>query len=337
MGSHRLTTDHGPLDTVLVTGATGFIGAALCRALCAEGHTVRALHRPTSPLGAIEGLPVERHVGDILDPPSLQAPMDGASLVFHAAAQSDYWRYPEHVLRAAVDGTRNVVGAARQAGVRRLVLTSSVAALGVPAAGELLTESHRFDLPADRFVYGYSKYRSEEAALEGTGGELEVVIVNPSIVLGAGDLNRISGSIILESARGIAFVYTEGGVNYVHIDDVTAGHLAAAARGRSGERYILGGENLTHRQALTEVARIVGRRPPWIRIPSAAIPALAMALDLVGSVITTPMNAAQLRMSRHRLWVDTSKAKRELGLGATKPFSVAAREAYDWYLAAGMI
>jgi len=326
-----------PTDTVLVTGATGFVGSALCRALCAEGHSVRALHRPSSPLQAIEALPLERHVGDILDPASLEQAMHGVSLVFHAAAQSDYWRYPEAVLRAAVDGTNNVVRAACRAGVRRLVLTSSVAALGVPARGELLTENNRFNLQPERFLYGYSKNRSEEVALEAAGDALEVVIVNPSIVLGAGDLNRISGSIILETARGLAFVYNDGGVNYIHIDDVTIGHLAAAAGGRPGERYILGGENLTHRQALTEVARIVGRRPPWLRLPNAVIPLLASVLDLVGRVVTTPMNAAQLRMSRHRLWVDTSKAKRELGLGAPKPFSLAAREAYDWYRSAEMI
>jgi len=287
---------------------------------------VRILHRASSSLQALEGLAVERHVGDIRDPASLEPALHGVALVFHTAAESAYWRRPQDVLAAAVDGTRNVVRAARQAGVRRVVLTSSVAALGVPAPGELLTEGHHFNLEPERFLYGYSKNRSEQVALEAAGEDLEVVIVNPSIVLGAGDLNRISGSIILESARGLAFVYNDGGVNYVHIDDVTVGHLAAAARGRPGERYILGGENLTHRQALTEVARIVGRRPP-----------LATAIDFAGRFVTTPMNGAQMRMSRHRLWVDTSKAQRELGLATPKPFSLAAREAYDWYRSAGMI
>ncbi|MBF8255893.1 MAG: nucleoside-diphosphate-sugar epimerase [Anaerolineales bacterium] len=243
--------DH--VGTILVTGATGFIGSQLCRALAAEGRHVRALHRRTSSLKALDGVAVDLHVGDILDPASLEPALRGVSLVFHAAAQSAYWRRPQDVLQAAVDGTRNVVEAARRAGVRRVVLTSSVAALGVPAAGELLDEAHPFNLPPGRFLYGFSKARSEEAARQAAGSDLELVIVNPSIVLGAGDVNRISGSIILESARGRAFVYTDGGANYVHIDDVTAGHLAAAARGRPGERYILGGENLTHRQALTEV------------------------------------------------------------------------------------
>ena len=324
-------------DLVLVTGATGFIGSQLCRALAAEGRHVRALYRRTSSLQALDGVGVDLCVGDILDPASLEPALRGVSLVFHAAAQSAYWRRPQDVLQAAVDGTRNVVEAARQAGVRRVVLTSSVAALGVPAPEGVLDESCLFNLPQERFLYGFSKSRSEEAARQAAGSDLELVIVNPSIVLGAGDVNRISGSIILESARGRAFVYTDGGANYVHIDDVTAGHLAAAARGRPGERYILGGENLTHRQALTEVARVVGRRPPWLRIPGGLVPPLASALDLVGRAVTTPLNGAQLRMSRHRLWVDTSKSHSDLGLAAPRPFSLAAQEAYDWYRSAGMI
>ena len=324
---------HGP---VLVTGASGFLGSQLCRALVGRGQVVRALHRRSSSLHTLEGLTVDRYVGDILDPSSLTPAVEGAALVFHAAAQSAYWRRPQDVLSSAVEGTRNVVRAARQAGVRRLVLTSSVAALGAPAPGELLTESHRFSLPPGEFLYGFSKYQAEVAAQEEAGG-LEIVTVNPSIILGAGDVNRISGSIILESARGLAFVYTDGGANYVHIDDVVAGHLAAAERGRPGERYILGGENLTHRQALTEVARIVGRRPPWLPLPDAVIPPLAGLVDTLGRFVATPMNGSQLRMSRYRLWVDSGKAQRELSLSAPRPFSLAAQEAYDWYRARGMI
>jgi dihydroflavonol-4-reductase len=282
-------------------------------------------------------LPVELLAGDILDPSSLERAMDGISLVYHAAAQSAYWRRPQDVLQSAVDGTRNVVRAARRARVKRLVLTSSVAALGVPAADKLLTEQDRFNLPAEQFLYGFSKWRSEEAAREEAGADLELVVVNPSIVLGAGDVNRISGSIILEAARGLAFVYTDGGVNYVHIDDVVAGHRAAAERGLPGHRYILGGENLTHRQALAEVARIVGRRPPWLRLPSGLVPPLAAVIDLVGRLVPTPLNGSQLRMSRHHLWVDIAKAESELGLAAPKPFSLAAQDAYDWYRAEGII
>jgi dihydroflavonol-4-reductase len=324
-------------QTVLVTGATGFIGSQLCRALASQGRRVRALHRPTSSLEALAGVDVELRVGDILDPASLVGALSGVSLVFHTAAQSAYWRRPQDVLQSALDGTRNVVEVARRAGVRRLVLTSSVAALGVPRPGKLLNETCTFNLTQSQFLYGFSKSRSEEAARQAAGETVELVIVNPSIVLGAGDVNRISGSILIESARGLAFVYSDGGANFVHIDDVTAGHLAAAERGRPGERYILGGENLTHLQALTEVARIVGRRPPWLRLPGAIVPPVAWLLDAAGRVVQTPINGSQLRMAQHRLWVDTTKARRELGLADPKPFAAAAREAYDWYRAEGMI
>jgi dihydroflavonol-4-reductase len=253
------------------------------------------------------------------------------------AAQSAYWRNPQGVIRAAVEGTRNVVESAADAGVRRLVLTSSVGALGVPLGAELLDETHEFNLPPRRFHYGYAKHASEGVARRTAAGRLELVIVNPSIVLGPGDLNRISGSLIVETARGRAFVYTSGGANYIHVDDVAAGHLAAARRGRPGERYILGGENLTHRQALTAIAEMVGRRPPWLPISDAVVPAAASLLDLAGRVVELPMNGAQLRMSRHRLFCDVTKANRELGFTATRIFLQSAQEAYDWYRSAGMI
>jgi dihydroflavonol-4-reductase len=325
------------IGTALVTGATGFVGSHVCRALLSAGHRVRALHRPTSHLAAIEDLRVELITGDILDPDSLARALRGVDTVFHVAAESAYWRRPQDVFQAAVAGTRYVVEAALEADVRTLVLTSSVAALGVPHAGELLTENHAFDLPPHAFPYGYAKYQSELTAQRLAEGRLNLVIVNPSVVLGPGDLNRISGSIVLETARGLSFVYNDGGVNVVHIDDVAAGHLAAAEFGATGSRYILGGENVTHYQMLTEVARLVGRRPPRLRLPNWMIPGLAAMLDVAGRFVKTPLNGAQLRMSRYRLWVDASKAQRELGLPAPKPFLQAAKDAYDWYRSAGVI
>jgi dihydroflavonol-4-reductase len=324
-------------ETALVTGATGFVGSHLCRALLAAGWRVRALHRPTSNLAAIEDLRVELITGDVLDPESLGRAMRGVGTVFHAAAESAYWRRPQDVFQAAVAGTHYVVEAAAAAGVHRFVLTSSVAALGVPRPGQLLTEANTFGLPPRAFPYGYAKYQSELTARRLAEGRMHLVIVNPSVILGPGDLNLISGSILLETARGRSFAYNDGGVNVVHIDDVAAGHLAAAEVGASGERYILGGENLTHRQILTEAARLVGRRPPWLRLPNLAIPPLAALLDLLGRFVPTPLNGAQLRMSRHRLWVDTSKAQRTLGLPAPRPFSLALKDAYDWYRSVGVI
>ena len=326
-----------PTNVVLVTGATGFVGSRLCRALIAAGVTVHALHRARSSLRGLEGLPVRPYVGDILEPATLRPALDGVQIVFHVAAQSAYWRHPQDVIRTAVEGTRAVVQAAAEAGARRVVLTSSVGALGVPIHGELLDERHEFNLTARSFPYGYAKHASEEAARRAAEGRLDLVIVNPAIVLGPGDLNRISGSIIVETAHGRAFVYTDGGANYIHVDDVAAGHLAAADRGRPGERYILGGENLTHRDALTAIARMVGRRPPWVHLADGGVPLAAALLDLAGRFVELPLNGAQMRISRHRLFCDVSKAQRDLGFAATRSFSQAAQEAYDWYRSAGMI
>ena len=325
-------------DPVLVTGASGFIGSAVCRHLAQQGLEVRALHRSSSDLSALEGLRVDHRVGDILDPESLAPAVAGVRWVFHAAAMADYWRLrPEQVIRGAVEGTRNIVLACRQAGVERLILTSSMAALGVPVGSELLTEAHTFNLPAKRFPYGYAKRQAELEALKDAGESLEVVVVNPSIVIGAGDVHQISGSLVIQAARGRTFLYTGGGTNIVHIDDVAAGHLAAAERGRSGERYILGGENLTHLQLFTLLAEVVGYQPPWFRLPNWAIEPAAKVLDLVRSVAPMPLDGNQLRLSRHRLFCDTSQARSRLGLARTRTARQAILEALAWYRAHGVV
>jgi len=325
-------------DPVLVTGASGFIGSAVCRHLAQQGFEVRALHRPTSDLSALEGLRVERRVGDILDPEALARAADGARWAFHVAAVAAYWRqHPDRVIRSAVEGTRNVVHACRQAGVERLIVTSSMAALGVPEGDELLSEAHTFNLSPKRFPYGYAKRQAELEALKAAGESLEVVIVNPSIVLGAGDVHQISGSLVIQAARGRTFLYTGGGTNIVHIEDVAAGHLAAAERGRSGERYILGGENLTHLELFALLAEVVGGRPPWLRLPDWAIDPAAAVIDLARRVVPLPVDGNQLRLSRHRLFCDTSKARDELGLTRSRSARQAIVEALAWYRARGVI
>jgi dihydroflavonol-4-reductase len=322
---------------VLVTGATGFIGSALCRLLLEKGHNVRALHRPTSSLIAIQDLPLQRVVGDILQPETLSPAMQGADWVFHAAAESAHWRHPERVTRVTVQGTRNTVQSALEAGVERLVYTSSLAALGVPPEGQLLTEADSYNLDPKRFPYGYAKLLAEQAAMETAGSGLEVVIVNPSIVLGPGDRNQISGSLVIESARGHIPFYPAGGVNFVHIDDVAAGHLAAAARGRSGERYILAGENLSYKRALTTLAEITGSRPPKIRLPASLTGPASYLAVLYARLIGVPLDPNLIRLSRYPLFCDRSKAERELGLEDNLPFRQAAQDAYDWYRKQGVL
>ena len=324
-------------ETALVTGATGFVGAALCRALLAQGLRVRAFHRPTSPLDLLAGLPVEHVVGDVLQPASLSAACTGAEWVFHAATETAYWRRPQDVVRTAVEGTRNVVRAARQAGAQRLLLTSSLAALGVPSPGSLLDETHEFNLPPRRFPYGYAKHLAEGAARDEAGSALELVIVNPTVILGAGDLHQISGSLITEAARGLAVVWMDGGWNVVHIDDAADGHLAAMRRGRAGERYLLAGENLTHRETLHVVSAIVGRPAPRLRLPGWSIPFLATLIDAVRLFARLPLDGNQLRLSRHYLYCDSGKAQRELGWIPRRTFRQAAQEAFDWYRARGVV
>jgi len=296
-----------------------------------------ALHRKTSSLAALQGMHVERVIGDILDPQTLLPALEGVDWVFHAAAQSDCWRHPELVLQTIVEGTRNVMQAANQAGVKRAVLTSSLGALGVPVAGEVITEDHRFNLPPERFVYGYAKSQSEIEAFKIAARGLEVVIVNPSVVLGPGDVNRIGGSMVIEATRGWGFFWMASGTNYVHIDDVVAGHIAAAQQGRSGERYILGGGNLDHRQSFTILTEIVGRRRPWLKIPGWMIEPAAIAIEWLRPIVQLPFDSSQLRLSRYHLYCDTSKARRELDLPEPRPFRQAAQEAYDWYREQGVI
>src|SRR5512136_1913973 len=213
----------------LVTGSTGFVGANLCAALAAHGWSVRALHRASSPLTALEGTPVEHATGDVTQPETLVEAMRGCDVVFHVAAVADYWRQSaEKLYRVNVEGTRAVCQAALDAKVSRLVFTSSVASLGIPKPGQPADESHEFNLPPERFRYGHSKLLAEGVVRDFIARGLDAVIVNPSVILGPGDLNLISGSIVTEVAsRHVPSVYPPGGTNYIAVQDVCAGHMAA--------------------------------------------------------------------------------------------------------------
>jgi dihydroflavonol-4-reductase len=325
-------------ETILVTGATGFVGSALCRALLDQGYRVRALHRETSSLTALQGLAVERVIGDILKPSTLPAALEGANVVFHTAAQAAYWKVPPEIVRtSAIDGTRNVSEAALHAGVRRVVLTSSMAAVGIPNTNELLTENHTFNIPPRHFVYGYAKRQSELEALRFAERGMDVVIVIPTIILGPGDINQNSGRLVLESARGWGIFWTEGGFNVVHIEDVVAGHIAAFLHGRSGERYVLGGENVCYRDVFTTVNEIVGRRPPWLKIPKLVIDPVANLLEWLRPLIRLPLSSEQLRISQYYLYFDLSKSQRELKLPPPRSFRMAAQETFDWYREQGIL
>jgi dihydroflavonol-4-reductase len=323
------------LQTALVTGSTGFVGSNLCRLLVERGWQVRALHRPTSRLDALReaGVAVEHAPGDVNDPESLARACEGCDAVFHVAAVADYWRQSvDRLYHVNVEGTRAVCQAALDTQVKRLVLTSSVAALGVPH-GQPADESHLFNIAPERFRYGHSKVLAEGVVAEFVTRGLDAVIVNPAAVLGPGDLNQISGSLVTEAARGhLPPFYPPGGVNYIHVNDVCAGHIAAAEKGQTGQRYILGAHNLTHKQVLGAVCRVVGRRPPRLGLARPAVSLLAFLLDIAAhlSPRPLPMSGEQMRLSAEFIYVDSGKAIRELGLPQT-PFRQTIEETYAWY------
>jgi dihydroflavonol-4-reductase len=320
----------------LVTGATGFIGSHVCRALVAAGHSVRAFHRSRSQLIALEGLRVERAVGDVLDLASLRTAMRDVDVVFHAACRADHWRDPDGLVETIVTGTANVLHAAREARVGRVVFTSSAAALGLPRDGALLDETHAFNLPASRWPYGAAKQRAEDEVRQ-AARDLDCVIVNPTSAFGGADVNLITGTLIRLVARRRVPVTARGGMNVVHVADVAAGHLAAAAHGRRGERYILGGENLPHRAILGVIAEELGVRAPRVEAPPVVLAAAARALDIAGRVVRLPVNGSLLRLSAHRFYYDTRRARDELGLAAPRSFRAAVRDAVAWYRAAGVL
>jgi dihydroflavonol-4-reductase len=324
----------------LVTGSTGFVGANLCKALVERDWSVRALHRASSRLDALRSVNVEHALGDVTAPETLLDAMHGCDVVFHVAAVADYWRQSaEKLYGVNVEGTRAVCQAALDAQVSRLVFTSSVASLGIPKPSQLADESHEFNLPPERFRYGHSKLLAEGVVREFASRGLDAVIVNPSVILGPGDLNLISGSIVIEVAqRRVPPVCPPGGTNYIAIEDVCAGHIAAAEHGRMGERYILAAHNLMHREVFQIVSEIVGVPGPRFGLPRVLIGPLATMIDLAAKTARRPlpMNGDQLRLSGEFIYFDSSKAVRELGLPQT-PFRQTVERTFEWYKVNGYL
>jgi dihydroflavonol-4-reductase len=323
----------------LVTGGTGFVGAHVARALAQAGHEVRVLHRRTSRLTALDGVPFESAFGDVTDAGAVRAACEGVEHVFHVAAVADYWRAdPGHMVAVNVDGTRHVLAAARQAGVKRVIFTSSAAALGMRPDGRPASEADRFNLPPARFPYGYSKALAEEHALEAAAAGQEVVIVNPVVILGPGDINRISGEFVIRIRRsGRWLPVPPGGVAVTDVRDVARWHLAAAERGVSGERYILGSENFAYRDWFALIAEIVGRARPVFSIPHFALPPLAAALDALRAAgLRLPLDGNQTRLSGRQILFDFSKTWAALGAPQV-PMRQSVADTYDWYRAHGMV
>jgi len=324
----------------LVSGATGFVGAAVARALLREGWQVRALARAGSDRSNLDSLPLEIAVGDLNDPASLEPAIADCRALFHVAA--DYRlgaRDPEPLYRTNVEGTRNILAAARRAGVERSVYTSSVATIGIPADGTPGNEATPVGLEAMIGHYKRSKFLAERAVLEEARAGLSVVIVNPSTPVGPGDVKPTpTGQVVLDAACGRMPAYVDTGLNIVHVDDVARGHLLAFERGVAGERYILGGEDMSLREILAVIARLVGRAPPRVRLPYGVVLPIAYVVEALSRVSgrTGRITLEGVRMSRKRMFFSSVKAQRELGY-AWRPPAEAFADAVQWFRDRGLI
>ena len=323
-----------PPDLSLVTGATGFVGSAVARALLARGHRVRVLARPNSDRRNLGGLAVEIAEGAMEDPRSLARAVAGCRYVYHVAADYRIWvPDPAPMFRANVDGTRDLLTAALEAGAERVVYTSSVATLGLVPGGSATEETPS---SVDDMIgpYKRSKFAAEQVA-RGLARErgLPVVIVNPSTPVGPGDIKPTpTGRLIVEAARGQMPAFVDTGLNIVHVDDVAEGHLAAAENGRIGERYILGGENMALAEILAEVAQAVGRRPPWLRVPHSVLFPVAIGAELAARATGRDpfVTLDGVRMSRKKMYFSSEKASRELGY-RSRPAREAIADAVGWF------
>ncbi len=318
------------LKPVLVTGASGFVGWQVARLLVERGYRVRALARP---LSTIPELDVERATGDLRDPASLEKAVAGCGVVFHVAADYRLWsKDPAEMYRSNVDGTRNILSAAKRAGVERFVYTSTVGCIGVPPGG-IGNENRPVSLQEMAGPYKRSKYLAEQVALEFAADGFPVVIVNPTAPMGDHDFKPTpTGQIVLDFLSGAMPAYIDTGLNVVNVRDVATGHLLACEKGKVGERYILGSENLTLSQILEELARITGMRAPTLKLPYFAAWTAGMITtawaNLTGVPPRVPLEA--VRMAKTRMWVSHEKASRELGYSPS-PAECALKDAAAWF------
>jgi dihydroflavonol-4-reductase len=323
----------------LVTGANGFLGAAVARALLAEGQSVRAFVRPRSDRRNLDRLDVEVAEGDLNDPASLRAAARGCGAVFHVAADYRLWvADPAPMYRTNVDGSVNVLEAAAEAGVERVVYTSSVAVLGINPDKTPADETTPVTLEQMIGVYKRSKFLAEQAVSRRAKElELDVVIVNPSTPIGPGDVKPTpTGRVILDAAAGRMPAYVDTGLNVVHVDDVARGHLLALRFGRRGERYILGGRDLSLREILQLVGEHTGRPATTVRLPHWAVYPIAAVGEAVALVTKREPRATLdgVRMAKKHMYFTSAKAERELGY-RWRPAEVAIADAIDWFKSHG--
>jgi dihydroflavonol-4-reductase len=324
-----------------VTGATGFVGSHIARVLAEQGADLRLLVRSSSDVRNIDGLRADRVTGDLRDAASIEAAMSGCEVVFHVAADYRLW-VPDsaQMYQSNVEGTRAILDAARKNGVRRVVYTSSVATMGFTADGRSVDENSPVSVHKMIGHYKRSKYMAEEVAIAAGKSGLDVVIVNPSTPVGERDIKPTpTGRIILDFLKEKFPAYVDTGLNLVDVTDCARGHLLALEKGRSGERYILGGENLTLKQILDKLAAITGLPSPTIKVPYF----VALATGAIDETFTGRIRGREpratidsVRMGRKKMFVSSAKAERELGWKSS-PVDGALRRAVDWFKSNGYV
>lgn len=322
-----------------VTGATGFVGSHVARVLAENGADLRLLVRASSNLKNLEGLNAERVVGDLRDPESLGKAMSGCDAVFHVAADYRLWvRDPDQMYKANVEGTRGLLKAAKRSGIKRVVYTSSVATMGFTSNGHLADENSPVSLENMIGPYKRSKFMAEQVALEAGRKEMDVVTVNPTTPVGDHDIKPTpTGRIVVDFLKKKFPAYVDTGLNLVDVDECARGHVQAFEKGKSGERYILGGENLTLKQILDKLAAITGLPSPTIKVPYV----VALATGVVDEVFTGRLLGKEpratidaVRMGKKKMFVSSAKSEREL-CWRQVPVDEALRRAVNWFKANG--
>jgi len=328
-------------DLVLVTGASGFVGSAVARIAQQKGYAVRVLVRPTSPRTNVADLDAEIVTGDMRDETSMRAALRGVRYLLHVAADYRLWAPdPGEIERSNLEGTEATMRAALKEGVERIVYTSSVATLKVTSSGNSADETSPLKADQAIGVYKRSKVLAERAVERMIAQDgLPAVIVNPSTPIGPRDVKPTpTGRIIVEAALGKIPAFVDTGLNLVHVDDVAAGHFLALERGKIGERYILGGENLPLQQMLADIAALTGRKAPTISLPRWPLYPLAMGAEALAKFTKREpfVTVDGLKMSKNKMYFSSAKAERELGYRA-RPYREGLSDALEWFRQAGYL